>query len=151
MHKIIDAVKDFLLNNVNEKIVEIAEEEGFAVPKIDKKQIVHGIIDTSRYTGKCVVSIMTDTQKETESNITEWAFATDLTITFLASGSSYDNLVKFACIYASALKRAMQDSPTFNLHFSGSGIQGIKIYYDAGATSGQMTAAEIELTVTTEE
>lgn len=151
MLKIVNAIKEFLLDNVNAKIDEIAEQEGLTVPKIEKKQIVHGIVDTSRYTGKCVVSIITDEQRETDGNITEWQFETDLTVTFLASGASYENLVKYACIYASAFKRAMQDSPTFNLKFRGSGLGSVKMYYDAGATSEQMTAVEIELTVVTEE
>ncbi len=151
MLKIVNAIKDFLLDNVNAKIDEIAEQEGLTVPKIEKKQIVHGIVDVSRYTGKCVVSIIADEQRETDGNITEWQFETDLTVTFLASGASYENLVKYTCIYASAFKRAMQDSPTFNLKFRGSGLGSVKFYYDAGATSEQMTAVEIELTVVTEE
>ncbi|WP_147612325.1 hypothetical protein [Treponema pectinovorum] len=151
MEKIIQAIKEFLLENVNEKIQELGEQEKCAVPKIESKNIIHGIVDISRLASKCIVSIMEDEQKESEGDITSFCYDTDFTITFLSSGESYEKLVKNICIYASAMKKAMQESPTFNLHFVGSGLKSVKLHYDCGAVSKQMTAAEIELTVRTEE
>lgn len=151
IERITGGVEDFLIENVNELLPEY-EDDDVKMPALNEKNILHGAVDVSRCISDVVVSITVDEQTEVDDGaITEHTFDTSLNVVFICSHASYDILVSRASRYASALKRAMLESPTFGGRFVGSGFGSLEIDYDAGAVGGQMTAAAFSLTVRTDE
>lgn len=151
IERITGGVEDFLIEKVNE-LLPGYEDEDVKMPALNEKNILHGAVDVSRCISDVVVSITVDEQTEVDDGaITEHTFDTSLNVVFICSHASYDVLVSRASRYASALKRAMLESPTFGGRFVGSGFGSLEIDYDAGAVGGQMTAAAFRLTVRTDE
>lgn len=151
IERITGGVEDFLIEKVNELLPEY-EDDDVKMPALNEKNILHGAVDVSRCISDVVVSITVDEQTEVDDGaITEHTFDTSLNVVFICSHASYDVLVSRASRYASALKRAMLESPTFGGRFVGSGFGSLEIDYDAGAVGGQMTASAFSLTVRTDE
>lgn len=151
IERITGGVEDFLIGNVNALLPEY-EDEDVKMPLLNERNILHGAVDVSRSAGDVTVSITVEEQTEVDDGaITEHTFDTSLNVVFICSRAGYDVLVSRASRYASALKKAMLESPTFGGRFTGSGFGSLEIDYDAGAVGGQMTAAAFRLTVRTNE
>lgn len=154
--RIADVIKQFLLEKVNAILPEY-EDEKISLPLFTDKSIVHGAVDATRISAPVMAVILIDRQTEVDDGaITEHTFDTEVNVVIICSGLQYEALVPRVCRYASALKRAMFDYPTFQSKaypgaFIGSGFGSLEIDYDAGAVGGQMTAASLNLTVRTDE
>lgn len=151
IERITGGVEDFLLDKVN-SLLPAYEDGDVKMPLLTDRNILHGAVDVSRSVSDVTVSITVEEQTEVDDGaITEHTFDTSLNVVFICSRAPYDVLVSRACRYASALKKAMLESPTFGGRFVGSGFGSLEIDYDAGAVGSQMTAAVFRLTVRTDE
>ena len=68
MEQIADAIKKFILEDVNAELSGLASE-GVTLPQIAEKNIVFGTVDLSRYEAGVIVSILPETQQPDEEFI----------------------------------------------------------------------------------
>lgn len=150
MEEIAEAIKNFILEDVNAELAGLAEE-GVTLPEVAEKNIVFGTVDLSRYESAVVVSILPETQEPDEEFINGFSDRSEFTVTFLFQKEKYPLLVKRMCRYAKAFRKAQAKNPEFDDSVEDSEITQIKFYPDTGAVAQQMTAFEISLSTDTEE
>lgn len=150
MEEIAEAIKSFILEDVNAELAEL-ESEGITLPQIDGKNIVLGTVDLSRYESAVVVSILPETQEPDEEFINGFSDRSQFTVTFLFQKTAYPILVKRMFRYAKAFRKAQAKNPDFDDSVEESEITQIQFYPDTGAVPQQMTAFEISLNTDTEE
>ena len=119
--------------------------------RLQKKNIVFGTVDLSRYESAVVVSILPETQEPDEEFINGFSDRSEFTVTFLFQKDKYPLLVKRMLRYAKAFRKAQAKNPDFDDSVEESEITQIKFYPDTGAVAQQMTAFEISLNTDTEE
>lgn len=150
MEQIAEAIKDFILEDVNSELPGL-ESEGVTLPAITEANIVFGTVNLSSYEAPVVVSILPETQEPDEEFINGFSDRSEFTVTFLFQRTSYPLLVKRMFRYAKAFRKAQAKNPDFNDSVEESEITQIKFYPDTGAVAQQMTAFEISLNTDTEE
>ena len=157
MEQIAEAIKKFILEDVNAELSGLASE-GVTLPQIAEKNIVFGTVDLSRYEAGVIVSILPETQQPDEEFINGFSDRSEFTVTFLFQKEKYSLLVKRMFRYAKAFRTAQAKNPELNnvdgtteLGVEESEITQIQFYPDTGAVAQQMTAFEISLATDTEE
>ena len=150
MEQIAEAIKTFILEDVNAELAGL-ESEGVTLPEIAEKNIVFGTVDLSRYESAVVVSILPETQQPDEEFINGFSDRSEFTVTFLFQKDKYPLLVKRMFRYAKAFRLAQAKNPDFEDRIEESEITQIQFYPDTGAVAQQMTAFEISLYTDTEE
>lgn len=150
MEQIAEAIKTFILEDVNAELAGL-ESEGVTLPEIAEKNIVFGTVDLSRYESAVVVSILPETQQPDEEFINGFSDRSEFTVTFLFQKDKYPLLVKRMFRYAKAFRLAQAKNPDFDDSVEESEITQIQFYPDTGAVPQQMTAFEISLYTDTEE
>ena len=150
MEEIAEAIKSFILEDVNAELVGL-ESEGVTLPAITEKNIVFGTVDLSRYEAAVIVSILPETQEPDEEYINGFSDRSEFTVTFLFQKTAYPILVKRMFRYAKAFRKAQAKNPDFDDSVEESEITQIQFYPDTGAVPQQMTAFEISLNTDTEE
>lgn len=150
MEQIAEAIKTFILEDVNAELAGL-ESEGVTLPEIAEKNIVFGTVDLSRYESAVVVSILPETQQPDEEFINGFSDRSEFTVTFLFQKDKYPLLVKRMFRYAKAFRLAQAKNPDFDDSVEESEITQIQFYPDTGAVAQQMTAFEISLYTDTEE
>lgn len=150
MEEIAEAIKTFILEDVNAELAGL-ESEGVSLPQIAEKNIVFGTVDLSRYESAVVVSILPETQEPDEEFINGFSDRSEFTVTFLFQKDKYPLLVKRMFRYVKAFRKAQANNPDFDDSVEESEITQIKFYPDTGAVAQQMTAFEISLNTDTEE
>lgn len=150
MEQIAEAIKDFILEDVNAELTGL-ESEGVTLPQIAEKNIVFGTVDLSRYESQVVVSILPETQEPDEEFINGFSDRSEFTITFIFQKTAYPLLVKRMFRYAKAFRKAQAQNPDFDNSVEESEITQIQFYPDTGAVAQQMTAFEITIHTDTEE
>lgn len=150
MEQIAEAIKDFILEDVNAELTGL-ESEGVTLPQIAEKSIVFGTVDLSRYESPVIVSILPETQEPDEEFINGFSDRSEFTITFIFQKTAYPLLVKRMFRYAKAFRKAQAQNPDFDNSVEESEITQIQFYPDTGAVAQQMTAFEITIHTDTEE
>lgn len=150
MEQIAEAIKTFILEDVNAELAGL-ESEGVTLPEIAEKNIVFGTVDLSRYESAVVVSILPETQQPDEEFINGFSDRSEFTVTFLFQKDKYPLLVKRMFRYAKAFRLAQAKNPDFDDSVEESEITQIQFYPDTGAVAQQITAFEISLYTDTEE
>ena len=157
MEQIAEAIKKFILVDVNAELTELSSE-GVTLPAITEKNIVFGTVDLSRYESAVVVSILPESQEPDEEFINGFSDRSEFTVTFLFQKDKYSTLVKRMFRYAKAFRTAQAKNPELNnidgtaeLGVEESEITQIQFYPDTGAVAQQMTAFEISIYTDTEE
>lgn len=149
MEDVIEAVKDFILTTVNEKLEELADEE-VSLPAIESRNVQSGVVDMSRYESPVVVSILPDEQEPEEGYIDDYTDNSRLVVTFLLQKARYSLLMTRMFRYAKAFRLALHESPSLNNTVNDVDLQLTKFFPDAGPTPQQMTAVELTLQITSE-
>ena len=149
MEEIAETIKDFILNDVNSELAALASE-GVTLPAVDEKNIIFGTVDLSRYEKAVVVSILPEQQTPDEGYINGFSDASEFVITFLFQKEKYPVLVSRMCRYAKAFRIAQAKNPSMSDEAEESEITLTDFFPDCGPVPQQMTAFEINLTVTTE-
>lgn len=150
MEQIAEAIKTFILEDVNAELAGL-ESEDVTLPQIAEEKIVFGTVDLSRYESAVVVSILPETQEPDEEFINGFSDRSEFTVTFLFQKDKYPLLIKRMFRYAKAFRKAQAKNPDFDDSVEESEIILIKFYPDTGAVPQQMTAFEISLYTDTEE
>lgn len=150
MEQIAEAIKSFILDDVNTELAGLTSE-GVTLPPIAEKNIIFGTVDLSRYESSVVVSILPESQEPDEEFINGFSDRSEFTVTFLFQKDKYPLLVKRMFRYAKAFRKAQAKKPDFNDSVEESEITQIQFYPDTGAVAQQMTAFEISLSTDTEE
>ena len=150
MEELFKVIKDFLLNQFNEILLEY-EDEKTKLPKLTEKQIVFGNIDPMKNTQDVVVSILPETQETGEGTVSDEVTESVFTITFVCRNALYDILIKRMCRYASAFKRIVTENYSLNNCVDNSEIGTVKFYSDVGIVDNTMTASEFILNIYTSE
>ena len=157
MEQIAEAIKTFILEDVNAELAGL-ESEGVTLPEIAERNIVFGTVDLSRYESAVIVSILPESQEPDEEYINGFSDRSEFTVTFLFQKDKYQTLVKRMFRYAKAFRIAQAKNPelsnvagTVELGVEESEITQIRFYPDTGAVAQQMTAFEISLYTDTEE
>lgn len=150
MEQIAEAIKNFILDDVNNELAGLVSE-GVTLPPIAEKNIIFGTVDLSRYESSVVVSILPESQEPDEEFINGFSDRSEFTVTFLFQKDKYPLLVKRMFRYAKAFRKAQAKNPDFDDSVEESEITQIQFYPDTGAVAQQMTAFEISLSTDTEE
>ena len=150
MEEIAEAIKSFILEDVNAELLGL-ESEGVTLPQIAESNIVLGTVDLSRYESKVIVSILPETQEPDEEYINGFSDRSEFTVTFLFQKEKYPLMVKRMFRYAKAFRKAQAKNSDFDNSVEDSEITQIQFYPDTGAVPQQMTACEISLYTDTEE
>ena len=149
MEEIAETIKDFILNDVNSELAALASE-GVTLPAVDEKNIIFGTVDLSRYEKAVVVSILPEQQTPDEGYINGFSDDSEFVITFLFQKEKYPVLVSRMCRYAKAFRIAQAKNPSMSDEAEESEITLTDFFPDCGPVPQQMTAFEINLTMTTE-
>ena len=148
MKRIFDAIKEFLLEDVN---VLVRQEDELTLEEFDEKHIVFGLVDVSKFSGsKILVSVLPERQSLGEGNCSDTVLSNEVLVTLICGSDKFEALQKKVVLYAENFEKAL-----FNRTGWGTGIEDVvfrsaDFTFDAGSISGQLTAAEIRLTVNTE-
>lgn len=150
MENIFDALKSFILEDLEDYLLECTDETT-PMPMVAEKNIVFGSVDISRLGGKVICSILPENENDDEEELGYRNVTSNVTVTFILNGAVYDVLVRQMARYASAFRKCLLDSPTLNGRVENLSVGERTFYTDAGITEKQMTAVEIALTIFTEE
>lgn len=115
----------------------------------DRKNIVFGPVDVSRYELPVVCAVLPGDQTSEDVSISEWDDNTDFTVAFVCQKADSQTLTKRMCRYASAFKELIKKNPTFGDAVENVEFRKASFFYDAGAVEDQVMVAEIELTIIT--
>lgn len=149
MDKIFETLKNFLCEDVNRELSEMADES-LSVPAVNAQLVRFGTVDVTKLKGRVIVSVLPQSQEEDEGDSADYICRNDFLITFISSGDEASKLLKRCCRYSEAFRRALLKSPDMNGAVSDSQLGKRTFYPDAGTTEGQLSAVEIDLTVYTE-
>lgn len=119
------------------------------LPAPKEKNIVLGTVDLSRYESNLIISIIPETEEESEQyNFNDGqGIQLEMTVTILCRGQSQEKLVETMSAYTDFILDEIRKDCTLGNIGEGSAIGTRKFYLDAGTVEKQMTASEITLTL----
>lgn len=119
------------------------------LPAPKEKNIVLGTVDLSRYESDLIISIIPETEEESEQyNFNDGqGIQLELTVTILCRGQSQEKLVETMSAYTDYILDEIRKDCTLGNIGEGSAIGTRKFYLDAGTVENQLTASETTLTL----
>ena len=106
MDEIFTTIKNFILNDVNYELIQLAEQ-AVPLPAVTADNILFGTVDLSRYSAPVVVAVLPDNQEPDDSFIDGFSDRSEFVVTFLFQKALYPLLVKRMCRYAKAFRKAL--------------------------------------------
>jgi hypothetical protein len=150
MDEIFTTIKNFILNDVNYELIQLAEQ-AVPLPAVTADNILFGTVDLSRYSAPVVVAVLPDNQEPDDSFIDGFSDRSEFVVTFLFQKALYPLLVKRMCRYAKAFRKALAKNSDMSDGVEDSEITLVDFFPDCGVVAQQMTACEINLAIDTEE
>jgi hypothetical protein len=150
MDEIFTTIKNFILNDVNYELIQLAEQD-VPLPAVTADNILFGTVDLSRYSAPVVVAVLPDNQEPDDSFIDGFSDRSEFVVTFLFQKALYPLLIKRMCRYAKAFRTAQAKNPDMSDGVENSEVTLVDFFPDCGAVPQQMTACEINLAIDTEE
>lgn len=150
MDEIFTTIKNFILNDVNYELIQLAEQD-VPLPAVTADNILFGTVDLSRYSAPVVVAVLPDNQEPDDSFIDGFSDRSEFVVTFLFQKALYPLLIKRMCRYAKAFRTAQAKNPDMSDGVESSEVTLVDFFPDCGAVPQQMTACEINLAIDTEE
>lgn len=145
MDGIYETLKNFLLNEVNERI---AAESGLS--PFDEKHIIFGLVDVTKYSGaKVLVSVLPEHQEMGIGNADQTVMSNDVLITIICGADTFDKVQKKVVLYAKEVEAAILAETQWPGTIESVRFESADFTFDAGNISGQLSAVEIKLTVDT--
>ncbi len=141
----INAVKEFILSTVNDKISEVED-----LPEIDEDNVVIGAIDVDKKKAEVLVSIIPTSQQiadDEDWDLDSFEVETRLTVSFLTMKALQSVLDERALTYAEIFRNAVIEDIELKDTVNNTQINSINPYLDCGNLSGQMSCVEIEITI----
>lgn len=131
-----------------EKIKEYLLKMDFTnLPNFTEKNIVLGVVDLSRYENTVIVSVIPDEEQDAEESFNGQGINLSFTITILCRGKKQENLIKQISEYTKQICSVFRKDCTLGGLVDNSKLEKRKYYLDAGATTEQMAAVEIPMTI----
>lgn len=131
-----------------EKIKEYLLKMNFTnLPNFTEKNIVLGVVDLSRYENNVIVSVIPDEEQDAEESFNGQGINLSFTITILCRGKKQENLIKQISEYTKQICSVFRKDCTLGGLVDNSKLEKRKYYLDAGATTEQMAAVEIPMTI----
>ena len=140
MYEKLNELKDWLLSLDYSKI---------GLPAPAEKNIILGTVDLSRYESDLIISIIPETEEESEQyNFNDGqGIQLEMTVTILCRGQSQEKLVETMSAYTDYILDEIRQDCTLGNIGEGSAIGTRKFYLDAGTVENQLTASETTLTL----
>lgn len=119
------------------------------LPAPTNKNIALGKVDLTRYESPLVVSII----PETEDNSDQYDYASGqayelkVTVTYICRGAKKEKLIENMSKYCELVCDSINKDCTLGGIASGAGLGQRSFFTDAGTVEAQLTAVEIELTL----
>lgn len=148
MEQIYNALKNEIVKTLPEFLAEISDDKT-PLPAIQEKNVVFGVVDVTRLSGKVTVAIIPNTQAEEEFDLDDYNQSSKFLVTFIITGDKYDVLVRQMCRYAAAFRKMILLDGSLDGEVFDTQIGERTFDVDAGTVSGTLTAVEIEITVFT--
>lgn len=136
MWEILEKIKEYLLK------MDFTNLSNFT-----EKNIVLGVVDLSRYENNVIVSVIPDEEQDAEESFSGQGINLSFTITILCRGKKQENLIKQISEYAKQICSVFREDCTLGGLVDNSKLEKRKYYLDAGATTDQMVAVEIPMTI----
>ena len=150
MEKVFGAIKNFITERLPDYLEQVSDPST-PCPPPKERDIVFGSVDASRIQSRCVVVVSPDSQEEADEELGSWNERSNVTVTFILSGSPYDVLVRQMVRYPAAFRSAILDDPSLCGFAEDVAIGTRTFHLDCGTADRQMTACEVELAITTDE
>lgn len=140
MYEKLNELKDWLLSLDYSKI---------GLPAPAKKNIVLGTVDLSRYESDLIISIIPETEEESDQyNFNDGqGIQLETTVTILCRGKNQEKLVQVMSAYTDFILDEVRKDCTLGNIGEGSAIGTRRFYLDAGTVEKQLTASETTLTL----
>lgn len=136
MWEILEKIKEYLL-----------KMDFINLPNFTEKNIVLGVVDLSRYENNVIVSVIPDEEQDAEESFNGQGINLSFTITILCRGKKQENLIKQISEYTKQICSVFRKDCTLGGLVDNSKLEKRKYYLDAGATTEQMAAVEIPMTI----
>ena len=145
-----NALKTFITTTLSPYIEEAVTQDT-PMNTVGAKNVVFGSVDVSRNTGKVIVSVLPEEQEEAdEQYINKRTYLSRFTVTFICSGYSYDVLMRQVARYSSAFCYALLRNQDLGNNIKLEDLGERRFFTDAGTTEKQMTAFEVDVTLSSE-
>lgn len=137
-----------LINGLKEWLMGL-DYESIGLPAPAEKNVALGKVDLTRYESPLVVSII----PETEENSDQYdynngqALQLNVTVTYICRGAEKEKLIENMSKYSELVCDSINKECTLGGIVSGSGLGQRTFFTDAGTVEAQLTAVEIALTL----
>lgn len=148
MEKIFEKIKKFILTSVNHYIEEETTKD-VPLTKINAGDIIFGQVDLLKYKNNILVAIVPIKQENGDSELADYEENSNFVVSFIARFSQSEILIKQMCRYAFCFKKAIYNDGSLGNTVDDVTINTAKFYSNAGTVENQMSAVEIDISVTT--
>ncbi len=148
MDSIFNAIKNFLLTEVNDSL---SEESSIELTAFDDKRIIFGLVDVSKFQGsKVIASVLPERQSLGQGNAAYTVLENEILLTVICGADTFERIQKKTVLYAKAIESCILQETQWPDTIEDVHFESAEYTFDAGSAPGQLSAVEIRLTVDTE-